>query len=47
MAELSDRWTDEDALVNVPRQAQIQSDLLYGCRANVDAYNLAGADEEN
>jgi pimeloyl-ACP methyl ester carboxylesterase len=33
-----DLWTDEYAFLNSPRQAQIQSDLFYDYRTNVDAY---------
>ncbi len=33
-----DLWTDEDAFLNSPGQAQIQSDLFYDYRTNVDAY---------
>ena len=33
-----DLWTDEYAFLNAPRQAQIQSDLFYDYRTNVDAY---------
>jgi pimeloyl-ACP methyl ester carboxylesterase len=33
-----DLWTDEYAFLNVPGQAQIQSDLFYDYRTNVDAY---------
>jgi pimeloyl-ACP methyl ester carboxylesterase len=34
----SDLWTDEYAFLNAPGQAQIQSDLFYDYRTNVDAY---------
>ena len=33
-----DLWTDEYAFLNSPEQAQIQSDLFYDYRTNVDAY---------
>jgi pimeloyl-ACP methyl ester carboxylesterase len=33
-----DLWTDEYAFLNAPKQAQIQSDLFYDYRTNVDAY---------
>src|SRR6202453_1024775 len=33
-----DLWTDECAFLNSPGQAQIQSDLFYDYRTNVDAY---------
>jgi pimeloyl-ACP methyl ester carboxylesterase len=33
-----DLWTDESAFLNAPGQAQIQSDLFYDYRTNVDAY---------
>jgi pimeloyl-ACP methyl ester carboxylesterase len=33
-----DFWTDEVAFLNQPGQANIQSDLFYDCRTNVDAY---------
>jgi pimeloyl-ACP methyl ester carboxylesterase len=33
-----DLWTDEYAFLNVPGQAEIQSDLFYDYRTNVDAY---------
>jgi pimeloyl-ACP methyl ester carboxylesterase len=33
-----DLWTDEFCFLNQPRQAQIQSDLFYDYRTNVDAY---------
>jgi len=33
-----DLWTDEYAFLNAPRQAQIQSDLFYDYRSNVEAY---------
>lgn len=33
-----DLWTDEFAFLNTPGQAQIQSDLFYDYRTNVDAY---------
>jgi pimeloyl-ACP methyl ester carboxylesterase len=33
-----DLWADEYAYLNAPRQAQIQSDLFYDYRTNVDAY---------
>jgi pimeloyl-ACP methyl ester carboxylesterase len=33
-----DLWTDEFAFLNQPAQAQIQSDLFYDYRTNVDAY---------
>jgi pimeloyl-ACP methyl ester carboxylesterase len=35
-----DLWTDEYAFLNAPGQAQIQSDLFYDYRTNVDAYPL-------
>jgi pimeloyl-ACP methyl ester carboxylesterase len=31
-------WTDENAFLNAPGQAQIQSDPFYDYRTNVDAY---------
>src|SRR5271154_3388625 len=31
-------WADENAFLNAPGQAQIQSDLFYDYRTNVDAY---------
>jgi pimeloyl-ACP methyl ester carboxylesterase len=34
-----DLWTDEYAFLNSPGQAQIQSDLFYDYRTNVDAYS--------
>jgi pimeloyl-ACP methyl ester carboxylesterase len=34
----ADLWTDEYAFLNSPGQAQIQSDLFYDYRTNVDAY---------
>src|SRR6266542_5034926 len=34
----TDLWTDEFAFLNQPGQAQIQSDLFYDYRTNVDAY---------
>jgi pimeloyl-ACP methyl ester carboxylesterase len=34
-----DLWTDEYAFLNAPGQAQIQSDLFYDYRTNVDAYS--------
>ena len=33
-----DLWADEYAVLNAPGQAQIQSDLFYDYRTNVDAY---------
>ncbi len=33
-----DLWTDEHAFLNAPGQAQIQSDLFYDYRTNVEAY---------
>jgi pimeloyl-ACP methyl ester carboxylesterase len=33
-----DLWSDEYAFLNSPGQAQIQSDLFYDYRTNVDAY---------
>ena len=33
-----DHWADEYAFLNAPGQAQIQSDLFYDYRTNVDAY---------
>jgi pimeloyl-ACP methyl ester carboxylesterase len=33
-----DLWTDEYAFLNAPEQAEIQSDLFYDYRTNVDAY---------
>jgi pimeloyl-ACP methyl ester carboxylesterase len=33
-----DLWTDEYAFLNAPGQAQIQSDVFYDYRTNVDAY---------
>jgi pimeloyl-ACP methyl ester carboxylesterase len=33
-----DLWTDECAFLNQPGQADIQSDLFYDYRTNVDAY---------
>jgi pimeloyl-ACP methyl ester carboxylesterase len=33
-----DLWTDEYAFLNAPGQAQIQSDLFYDYRSNVEAY---------
>jgi pimeloyl-ACP methyl ester carboxylesterase len=33
-----DRWTDEFYFLNQPGQAEIQSDLFYDYRTNVDAY---------
>jgi pimeloyl-ACP methyl ester carboxylesterase len=33
-----DLWTDEFAFLNSPGQAQIQTDLFYDYRTNVDAY---------
>ena len=33
-----DLWTDEYAFLNSPGQAQIQSDLFYDYRTNVEAY---------
>ena len=33
-----DLWTDEYSFLNSPGQAQIQSDLFYDYRTNVDAY---------
>jgi pimeloyl-ACP methyl ester carboxylesterase len=33
-----DFWSDEYAFLNAPGQAQIQSDLFYDYRTNVDAY---------
>src|SRR5271155_972291 len=35
-----DLWTDEFAFLNTPGQAQIQSDLFYDYRTNVDAYPI-------
>jgi pimeloyl-ACP methyl ester carboxylesterase len=35
-----DLWTDENAFLNSPGQAQIQSDLFYDYRTNVAAYPL-------
>jgi pimeloyl-ACP methyl ester carboxylesterase len=35
-----DLWTDEFAFLNAPGQAQIQSDLFYDYRTNVDAYPI-------
>jgi len=35
-----DLWTDENAFLNSPGQAQIQSDLFYDYRSNVAAYPL-------
>jgi pimeloyl-ACP methyl ester carboxylesterase len=35
-----DLWTDEYAFLNSPGQAQIQSDLFYDYRTNVDAYPM-------
>jgi pimeloyl-ACP methyl ester carboxylesterase len=35
-----DLWTDEYAFLNGPVQAQIQSDLFYDYRTNVDAYPM-------
>jgi hypothetical protein len=34
-----DLWTDEFAFLNQPGQADIQSDLFYDYRKNVDAYS--------
>jgi len=34
----SDLWTDEFAFLNQPGQAEIQSDLFYDYRTNVDSY---------
>jgi pimeloyl-ACP methyl ester carboxylesterase len=34
-----DLWTDEYAFLNSPGQAQIQSDLFYDYRTNVDSYS--------
>ena len=34
-----DLWTDEFAFLNQPRQADIQSDLFYDYRTNVEAYS--------
>ncbi len=34
-----DLWTDEFAFLSAPGQAQIQSDLFYDCRTNVEAYS--------
>lgn len=34
-----DLWTDEFAFLNRPGEAQIQSDLFYDYRTNVDAYS--------
>ena len=43
-----DLWTDEYAFLNAPGQAQIQSDLFYDYRTNVDAYpKVASMDAEN
>ena len=33
-----DLWTDEFAFLNLPGQAEIQSDLFYDYRTNVDSY---------
>jgi len=33
-----DLWTDEYAFLNAPGQAEIQTDLFYDYRTNVDAY---------
>jgi hypothetical protein len=33
-----DLWTDEFAFLNQPGQADIQSDLFYDYRTNVDSY---------
>ena len=33
-----DLWVDEFAFLNQPEQAQIQSDLFYDYRTNVEAY---------
>jgi len=33
-----DLWTDESYFINQPGQAEIQSDLFYDYRTNVDAY---------
>ena len=33
-----DLWTDEYAFLNAPGQAEIQSDLFYDYRTNIDAY---------
>jgi pimeloyl-ACP methyl ester carboxylesterase len=33
-----DLWTDEFAFLSMPGQAEIQSDLFYDYRTNVDAY---------
>src|SRR5512133_1401053 len=33
-----DLWTDEFYFLNQPNQAEIQSDLFYDYRTNVDAY---------
>jgi pimeloyl-ACP methyl ester carboxylesterase len=33
-----DLWTDEFAFLSQPRQADIQSDMFYDYRTNVDAY---------
>ena len=33
-----DLWTDEFAFLSQPGQAQIQSDLFYDYRTNVDSY---------
>lgn len=35
-----DLWTDEYAFLNSPGQAQIQSDLFYDYRSNVEAYPI-------
>jgi pimeloyl-ACP methyl ester carboxylesterase len=35
-----DLWTDEYAFLNAPGQAQIQTDLFYDYRTNVDAYPI-------
>ena len=35
-----DLWTDEFAFLSQPAQAQIQSDLFYDYRTNVDAYPI-------
>jgi pimeloyl-ACP methyl ester carboxylesterase len=42
-----DLWADEYAFLNAPGQAQIQSDLFYDYRTNVDTYpKMAGLDAE-
>ena len=39
-----DLWTDEFYFLNQPGQADIQSDLFYDYRTNVDAYPVASLD---